>query len=168
MAEITQKNRISLSVIVAGLVMILLFVGLAIFLIVQRGTIPTVDEQAAQVRLKNLADLNAENQKVLNQYRWVDKNKGVVGIPINRAMDLIVAQLQTIKPHPAGPINPPAPAPAVSGALSSGFSKRPIDGGSAMIIGSSEFAGEAFLSTAGDSRPRCRIALREILRPKRR
>ena len=114
MSEITQKNRISLSVIVAGLVMILLFVGLAIFLIVQRQTIPTVDEQVAQVRLKNLADLNAENQKVLNEYRWVDKNKGVVGIPINRAMDLIVAQLQTIKPHPSGPINPPAPSPAVS------------------------------------------------------
>jgi hypothetical protein len=85
MAEITQNNRISLPVIIAGLVMILLFVGLAIFLIAQRGTIPTVDEQAAQVRLKNLADLNAENQKVLNQYRWVDKNKGVVD-SINRAM----------------------------------------------------------------------------------
>ena len=118
MAEITQKNRISLSMIITGLVMILLFVGLAIFLIAQRGTIPTVDEQAAQVRLKNLADLNADNQKVLNQYRWVDKNKGVVGIPINRAMDLIVAQLQTIKPHPAGPVNPPAPAPAASPAVS--------------------------------------------------
>ena len=118
MAENTQKNRISVSMIITGLVMILLFVGLAIFLVAQRGNIPTVDERTAQVRLKNLADLNAENQKILTQYRWVDKNKGVVGIPINRAMDLIVAQLQTIKPHPAGPSNPPAAAPAASPAPS--------------------------------------------------
>ena len=65
MAENTKKNRVSLSVIVTGLVMILLFVGLAIFLVFQRENIPTVDEQTAQVRLKNLADLNAENQKIL-------------------------------------------------------------------------------------------------------
>lgn len=114
MAENTQKNRISFSVIIAGLVMILLFVGLAIFLVGQRGNIPTVDERSAEVRLKNLADLDAANQKILTQYRWVDKNKGVVGIPINRAMDLIVAQLQTIKPHAAGPISLPAAAPAAS------------------------------------------------------
>ena len=118
MAENTQKNRVSFSGIIAGLVMILLFVGLAIFLVGQRGNIPTVDERSAEVRLKNLADLDAANQKILTQYRWVDKNKGVVGIPINRAMDFIVAQLQTIKPHAAGPISLPAAAPAASPAPS--------------------------------------------------
>ena len=114
MAENTQKNRVSLSLIITGLVMVLLFVGLAIFLVAQRKNIPTVDEQTAEVRLKNLAELNAENQKILTQYHWVDKNKGVVGIPINRAMDLVVAQLQANKPHAAGPINPPAASPAPS------------------------------------------------------
>jgi hypothetical protein len=111
MAENTEKNRVSLSVIITGLVMMLLFLGLAILLVSQRENIPTVDEQTAEVRLKNLAELNAENQRVLTQYHWIDKNKGVVGIPINRAMDLIVAQLQANKPHAAGPINPPAAAP---------------------------------------------------------
>ena len=114
MAENNQKNRVSLSVIITGLVMILLFVGLAIFLVSQRQNIPTVDEQTAEVRLKNLAELNAENQRVLSQYHWIDKNKGVVGIPINQAMDLVMAQLQANKPHAAGPINSPAPAPAAS------------------------------------------------------
>jgi hypothetical protein len=118
MAENTQKNRISLSVIITGLVMILLFVGLAIFLVSQREKIPTVDEQTAEVRLKNLAELNAENQRSLTQYHWIDKNKGVVGIPINRAMDLVVAQLQADKPHTAGPVNSPAAAPAASPAPS--------------------------------------------------
>jgi hypothetical protein len=114
MAENNQKNRLSLSVIITGLVMILLFVGLAIFLVSQRENIPTVDAQAAEVRLKNLAELNAENQRVLSQYHWIDKNKGVVGIPISRAMDLVVAQLQANKPHAVGPINVPAAAPAAS------------------------------------------------------
>ena len=114
MAENTQKNRVSPSVIISGLVIILLFVGLAIFLVSQRQNIPTVDEQTAEVRLKNLAELNAENQRVLSQYHWIDKNKGVVGIPINRAMDLVLAQLQANRPHAAGPINPPAASPAPS------------------------------------------------------
>jgi hypothetical protein len=125
MAENTQKNRISLSVIITCLVMILLFVGLAIFLVSQRENIPTVDEQTAEVRLKNLTELNAENQRILTQYHWVDKNKGVVGIPINRAMDLVVAQLQANKPHAAGPINPPAAAPAAVSAAPSPTAQTP-------------------------------------------
>ena len=125
MAENTQKNRVSLSLIIAGLVMVLLFVGLAIFLVAQRKNIPTVDEQTAEVRLKNLAELNAENQKILSQYHCVDKNKGVVGIPINRAMDLVVAQLQANKPHAAGPINPPAVAPAAASPAPSPTAQTP-------------------------------------------
>ena len=125
MAKNTQKNRVSLSVIITGLVMMLLFVGLAVFLVSQRDNIPTVDEQTAEVRLKNLAELNAENQKILTQYHWVDKNKGVVGIPIDRAMDLVVAQLQANKPHAAGPINPPAAAPAAASPAPSPTAQMP-------------------------------------------
>jgi len=116
MAEDKQKSKVSMPRIVTGLVIILLFVGLADLLVLQRASIPTVDEQTAQVRLKNLAELNAENQKILTQYHWVDKSKGVVGIPINRAMDLVSAELQANKPHAAGPINTsPAPPPATPG-----------------------------------------------------
>jgi hypothetical protein len=118
MADDKQKSRTSIPMIVTGLVMTLLFVGLAGFLVLQRASIPTVDEQTAQVRLKNLADLNAENQRILTQYHWVDKSKGVVGIPINRAMDLVLAELQANKPHAAGPVNPPAAPPPATPAPS--------------------------------------------------
>jgi hypothetical protein len=119
MADDKQKTRISIPMIVTGLVMTLLFVGLAGFLVLQRASIPTVDEQTAQVRLKNLAELNAENQRILTQYHWVDKSKGAVGIPINRAMDLVLAELQANKPHAAGPINAPAaPSPPATPAPS--------------------------------------------------
>jgi hypothetical protein len=91
--------------------MIMLFSGFVIFLVSEGESIPNVEEVHAQTRLKNLADLNAENQKILTQYHWVDKSKGVVGVPIDRAMDLVLAELQSIKPHPAGPVSTPAPPP---------------------------------------------------------
>jgi hypothetical protein len=42
-------------------------------------------------------------------YGWVDKNKGVAHIPIPRAMQLTMAELQAKKPMAAGPIATPAP-----------------------------------------------------------
>jgi hypothetical protein len=115
MTEDRRKGKSSTPVIVTGLVMVLLFCGLAFFLVLQGQSIPNADEVTAQVRLKNLADLNSENQKVLTQYHWIDKSKGVVGVPIDRAMDLVLAELQSNKPHAAGPVNSPvAPAPQAS------------------------------------------------------
>jgi hypothetical protein len=111
MAEHQQKGKSSAPMILTGLVMILLFCGFVIFMVSQGQSIPNVEEVNAQTRLKNLAALNSENQKVLTQYRWVDRSKGVVGIPIDRAMDLVLVELQSIKPHSAGPVNPPAAPP---------------------------------------------------------
>ena len=112
MAKHQEKVKSSVPTVITGLVMVLLFGGFALFLVSQGQSIPNVEELHAQTRLKNLADLNSENQKILTQYRWVDKTKGVVGIPIDRAMDLVLVQLQSNKPHPAGPAILPAPAPA--------------------------------------------------------
>jgi hypothetical protein len=111
MAEHQPKGKSSGPMIVTGLVVIMLFSGFVIFLVSEGESIPNVEEVHAQTRLKNLADLNAENQKILTQYHWVDKSKGVVGVPIDRAMDLVLAELQSIKPHPAGPVSTPAPPP---------------------------------------------------------
>ena len=95
---------------VTGLIIVLLFTVLVALLVWQRQGIPTVEDVKKQGRLKILADLNAENEKILTQYRWVDKSKGIVGIPIDRAMDLVLADLKANKPHAAGPIATPAPA----------------------------------------------------------
>lgn len=111
MAEHKEKSKSSIPMMITGLVMVLLFSGFAFFLVSQGQSIPNVEELRAQIRLKNLADLNSANEKILTQYRWIDKNQGVVGIPIDRAMDLVLVQLQSNKPHPAGPVNPPVAAP---------------------------------------------------------
>jgi len=61
---------------------------------------------AAQYREKELDQpvvelvrVTADQQAALTQYRWVDQAKGVVAIPIERAMELVVREGA---PGPAG------------------------------------------------------------------
>lgn len=44
---------------------------------------------------EELAALRAEQLELLNNYRWIDRNKGTVAIPIERAMELMVSELAT-------------------------------------------------------------------------
>ena len=39
-----------------------------------------------------LARLEAEQRETLASYRWIDQEGGVVGIPIERAMELVAAE----------------------------------------------------------------------------
>ena len=39
---------------------------------------------------QDMSDLRAREDELLNSYRWVDKDAGIVRIPIDRAMQLIV------------------------------------------------------------------------------
>ena len=68
------------------------------------------EESRAKKRIENLKTLRDETDKALTTYSWVDKNKGVARVPIERAMELTVAELAKQKPAPAGPIAAPAPA----------------------------------------------------------
>jgi hypothetical protein len=73
------------------------------------------EETRATKRMEKLKTLREESQKELTTYAWVDKNKGVARIPIDRAMELTVADLAQKKPAPAGPIATPASAEATAG-----------------------------------------------------
>jgi len=66
--------------------------------------------------MEKLKTLREESQKELTTYAWVDKNKGVARIPIDRAMEVTVADLAQKKPAPAGPIATPAAQTAPAGA----------------------------------------------------
>lgn len=109
MPAITPKNSVFVSMTFTALAMILSFSGLSLLLVMAPQTIPTVDEIQSAQRLKILADLNAENAKILNNYHWIDKAKGMVGIPIDRAMDLVLIELRPRRPT-AGPVVTPASA----------------------------------------------------------
>lgn len=50
------------------------------------------DRKVTSQRSEELATLVAAQEETLHSYRWIDKDKGVVGIPIDRAMDIIVRE----------------------------------------------------------------------------
>ena len=64
----------------------------------------TVTESAAKVRLEKISKLRLEQDKLANSYGWVDKAKGIGHIPISKAMEAVIADLRTNKPHAAYPI----------------------------------------------------------------
>lgn len=107
----SAKAEVSTLTIITTLVVLLVFVGLVWFVFLQREAIPSDSTQKREERIKNLAQLNADNQKALTTYHWIDKSKGTVGIPINRAMELVQKDLAANHPHAAGPINLPAASP---------------------------------------------------------
>jgi hypothetical protein len=83
------------------------FLGLASlsFFLRPWGVTPnTVTEAAAKVRLEKISKLRLEQDKLANSYGWVDKTKGISHIPISKAMEIIIADLRTNKPHAAYPI----------------------------------------------------------------
>lgn len=100
-------------VLTGGFLLLLLFV-IAVRLLM--GLAPAPDEDAARAaeRAKAYQELEAENTQKLQNYAWVDKAKGTVQIPIERAMELAIVELNSKKPAPAGPIATPAPSPAAS------------------------------------------------------
>ena len=84
------------------------------------------EETRAKKRMEKLKALHEETQKDLTTYAWVDKNKGVARIPIDRAMELTVAELAQKKPAPAGPIaTPPAQTAPVGASAAPAASQQP-------------------------------------------
>jgi hypothetical protein len=57
-----------------------------------------VDQARIAERRKNLAELNAQAKEVLENYAWIDQTKGLVRLPVARAMELTVSEWQ----NPAG------------------------------------------------------------------
>jgi hypothetical protein len=76
----------------------------------------TYEQMRAEARAKKLKDARDEDAKALTTYAWVDKNKGTVRLPINRAMELTVADLANKNPAPAYAITAPESSAAPGGA----------------------------------------------------
>jgi hypothetical protein len=100
-----------------GIVCLFVLFGLIVLAVI--GPSPRTsdyEETRARKRMEKLKTLHEESQKELATYAWVDKNKGVARIPIDRAMEVTVADLAQKKPAPAGPIATPAAQTAPAGA----------------------------------------------------
>ena len=104
-----------------GVVLLFAFFGLlalVVFRAAPRGTI--YEEKRNKDRTEKFQAAQKQAFTALTTYGWVDKNKGVVRIPITDAMKLTVAELAEKKPAAANPIVIPAPvaAPGTSPATS--------------------------------------------------
>src|SRR5512133_3599768 len=100
-----------------GIVCLFVLFGLIVLAVI--GPSPRTsdyEETRAKKRMEKLKTLHEESPKELTTYAWVDKNKGVARIPIDRAMEVTVADLTQKKPAPAGPIATPAAQTAPAGA----------------------------------------------------
>ena len=120
MAETQSAHRIAYSRAPfstwLGVVCLFVLFGLIVLAVIgpsPRGS--DYEETRAKKRMEKLNALHEETQKELTTYAWVDKNKGVARIPIDRAMEVTVADLAQKKPAPAGPIATPAAQAAPAG-----------------------------------------------------
>ncbi len=134
-----------------GIVLLFALFGVIVLAIIgpaQRGS--DYEEARAKKRVENLKTLREETDKALTTYGWIDKTKGLARIPIERAMELTVAELAQQKPAPAGPIaTPETQAPA--GAPASPAPASPAAAGSPQTGGASPAASPAAQAPASPS-----------------
>ena len=108
---------------------LLLFALFGVIVLAIIGPMPRgsdYEETRAKKRMGKLKSVREEAETALNSYAWVDKNKGVVRVPISHAMELTTAELAKQKPAPAGPIaTPQAQSPAPPTSPAPGASPKP-------------------------------------------
>src|SRR5437016_11526224 len=98
---------------------VLLFALFGAIVVAVIGPTPRGDsyeKMRAEARAKKLKDAREEDSKALTSYSWIDKSKGTVRLPIDRAMELTVADLANKKPAPAYAIAAPESSAAPGGA----------------------------------------------------
>ena len=92
-------------IFVAAVIGLGLFFGMnSLFLGKSNSTLDPEDPARDAERVKNLADLKAENEIKLNTYAWIDQSKGSIQIPIAEAMTLVIGDLNAKKPAAAYPV----------------------------------------------------------------
>lgn len=95
----------------AGALLLFLLFGAVVRWIVASEDRAAFDEEAqrAKQRMEILAKVTDENKALTTAYAWVDRAKGTVRIPVDRATELVAAKLAGIQPHPAYAVDPAVP-----------------------------------------------------------
>src|SRR5215210_4345623 len=106
-----------------GVVLLFLMFGLIALAVIgpsPRGN--DYEQKRAAGRITKLKAQHEQDHAALTGYAWVDKNKGTVRIPVERAMEITARELSAKKPAAAAPIATP---PAGSAAAASGVATPP-------------------------------------------
>jgi hypothetical protein len=98
-----------------GIVLLFALFGVIVLAVIGPGPRGSdYEETRAKKRADVLKTTRDEATKALTTYGWIDKNKGVARVPIERAMELTIVELAQRKPAPAGPIATPEPQPTAA------------------------------------------------------
>jgi hypothetical protein len=129
-SKVTLPRWVFSALGVAGSIVIIMVV-LGVAYKISRPEAP-VDADIVAQRKKTLADVQAQQSELYNNYSWVDQTKKIVRIPVAEAMKLEAAKLDaathdqpepparmTLAASPAG-FTPPAPPPPASTAPAAG------------------------------------------------
>ena len=126
MADTAQlQTRAPLSTWLGVVLLFALFGAIVLAVIGPAPRGDNYEKMRAENRLKKLKDARDEDAKALAGYAWIDKNKGTVRLPIERAMELTVAELANKKPASAGPIATPEASAAAGGAAAASPAPSP-------------------------------------------
>jgi hypothetical protein len=105
-------------VVVAAIVVFALFGGFVVILWQKLPKTETPEEVRSKERLAKLAEVRARDARVIDatEARWIDKEKGIVAIPLDRAIDKMVQERAGASPKATDVAVPPpvsaTPAPA--------------------------------------------------------
>ncbi|MEI6033452.1 MAG: hypothetical protein WCS65_04105 [Verrucomicrobiae bacterium] len=96
---------------VLALALLFLFLGANAWLTGWAGGEADPEEAArAELRSKALAEVRADSAARLSRYAWVNRANGSVQIPIEQAIERVLPELNSSRPHAAYPIAQPAAA----------------------------------------------------------
>jgi len=97
-SEIPKSATLVSRLVLGILVLILLLVAAIGGLWLNRysSATDTEDAERSTLRTKNLAELQAADQAILDSYGWNDQAKGVVHLPITKAMEQILPALNSM------------------------------------------------------------------------
>ena len=89
-----QEFKSSAVIYVAAVVGSFLIVALLVWAMYRYTRPPEIAQNRAQERKKNLAELRVAETETLNNYGWVDQAKGIVRLPIGRAIELTLQEAE--------------------------------------------------------------------------
>jgi len=103
---------------------------------------PNEDKRAQNREDKSAAIAQEAQDKLYSPAKWIDKSKGTVQLPIDTAMDLVVADYQAKSVH-ASEVKVEDPYPFGLKSITPGFEAAPAATGTAAITGTAATTGTA-------------------------
>jgi hypothetical protein len=78
-----------------GVIGALLTMAILVAIMIHYTRPANLNARRAEERAKALAEITAQNQEALTTYGWADQAKGLVRLPVSRAMEIAVQNWQT-------------------------------------------------------------------------